>query len=54
MEAGTSVSVPARCMTWLSNVTFGGKDNTTLYVTARTSLYRIEMDVKGRGRTIQE
>lgn len=37
-----------------ANVSFGGKDNTTLYVTARTSLYRIEMAVKGRGRVIQE
>jgi gluconolactonase len=30
-----------------SNVTFAGKDNRTLFITARTSLYAIEMRVKG-------
>ena len=30
-----------------ANVTFGGKDDNTLYVTARTSLYRVEMQSKG-------
>ena len=30
-----------------ANVTFGGKDKKTLYITARTSLYAIEMSVKG-------
>lgn len=30
-----------------ANVTFGGKDFKTLYITARTSLYRAEMEVKG-------
>ena len=30
-----------------ANCTFGGKDRKTLYVTARTSLYRIAMRVKG-------
>ncbi len=30
-----------------SNVTFGGKDNQTLFITARTSLYSIDMQVKG-------
>ncbi len=30
-----------------SNVTFGGKNNKTLYVTARTSLYRVEMEAVG-------
>jgi gluconolactonase len=30
-----------------ANVTFGGKDFKTLYVTARTSLYTIEMEVAG-------
>ncbi len=30
-----------------ANVTFGGKDNKTLYVTARTSLYAVEMEAKG-------
>ncbi|HEX5444322.1 MAG TPA: SMP-30/gluconolactonase/LRE family protein [Pirellulales bacterium] len=30
-----------------ANVTFGGKDFQTLYITARTSLYRAEMEVKG-------
>ena len=30
-----------------ANVTFGGKDKQTLYITARTSLYSIKMRVKG-------
>lgn len=30
-----------------ANVTFGGKDNRTLYVTARTSLYSVEMEAQG-------
>jgi gluconolactonase len=30
-----------------SNVTFGGRDNRTLFITARTSLYSIKMGVKG-------
>lgn len=30
-----------------SNLTFGGKDNSTLFITARTSLYKIETNVKG-------
>ncbi len=32
---------------WPANVTFGGKDNQTLFVTARTSLYSLPMRVKG-------
>ncbi len=31
-----------------SNCAFGGKDRKTLYVTARTSLYRIPLNVSGR------
>lgn len=30
-----------------ANVTFGGKDKQTLFITARTSLYAIRMRVKG-------
>jgi gluconolactonase len=30
-----------------ANVTFGGKDNQTLFITARTSLYSIPMEVRG-------
>ncbi|MBN2181519.1 MAG: SMP-30/gluconolactonase/LRE family protein [Sedimentisphaerales bacterium] len=30
-----------------SNLTFGGKDNQTLFITARTSLYSVRMRVKG-------
>jgi gluconolactonase len=29
-----------------SNVTFGGKDNSTLFITARTSFYAVDMQVK--------
>jgi gluconolactonase len=30
-----------------ANVTFAGRDNKTLFITARTSLYAIDMQVKG-------
>ena len=30
-----------------ANVTFGGKDNQTLFITARTSLYSIPMEIRG-------
>jgi len=30
-----------------ANVCFGGRDGKTLFITARTSLYSIEMRVKG-------
>ena len=32
-----------------ANVTFGGSDNQTLFITARTSLYSVRMRVKGAG-----
>jgi sugar lactone lactonase YvrE len=31
-------------------VTFGGKDYSTLFITARTSLYSVRMKVHGDGR----
>ena len=31
-----------------ANVTFGGKDRNVLFVTARTSLYSVKMNVKGQ------
>jgi gluconolactonase len=34
-----------------ANVTFGGKDKQTLFITARTSLYSIKMRVKGTARS---
>jgi len=33
-----------------ANVCFGGRDNQTLFITARTSLYSVGMRVKGAGR----
>ena len=36
-----------------ANVTFGGPDRKTLFVTARTSLYSVEMDVKGARTRVQ-
>ncbi len=36
-----------------ANVTFGGPRNQTLFITARTSLYAIEMQVKGAPTAIQ-
>lgn len=32
---------------WTANVTFGGKDNQTLFVTASTAVYTLKMKVKG-------
>jgi gluconolactonase len=32
---------------WTANVSFGGKDHRTLFITASTSLYSIQMRVKG-------
>ncbi|AWV98059.1 SMP-30/gluconolactonase/LRE family protein [Arcticibacterium luteifluviistationis] len=32
---------------WTANITFGGKKNKTLFITASKSLYTIEMNVKG-------
>ena len=32
---------------WTANVTFGGKDQKTLFITAMTSLYTLKMNVKG-------
>lgn len=32
---------------WTANVTFGGKDNKTLFITAMGSVYTLEMNVKG-------
>lgn len=37
------ISVPEKP----ANVTFGGKDNSSLFITARTSLYRIDTKAKG-------
>jgi sugar lactone lactonase YvrE/L-ascorbate metabolism protein UlaG (beta-lactamase superfamily) len=41
-----TIDVPERP----ANVCFGGKDNQTLFITARTSLYSVRMRVKGAGR----
>jgi gluconolactonase len=32
---------------WTANVTFGGPDNSTLFITAMTSVYTLNMKVKG-------
>jgi gluconolactonase len=32
---------------WTANVTFGGKNQQTLFITAQQALYRLEMNVKG-------
>ena len=32
---------------WTANVTFGGKNNKTLFITASKSVYTLEMNVKG-------
>ncbi|WP_200974368.1 SMP-30/gluconolactonase/LRE family protein [Echinicola sp. 20G] len=38
------ISVPQK---WTANVTFGGKDRKTLFITASTAVYTVEMNVKG-------
>jgi gluconolactonase len=40
------IEVPER---WTANVCFGGKDFQTLFITASTSLYSLEMKVRGNG-----
>jgi sugar lactone lactonase YvrE len=37
-----------------SNVTFGGTDDKTLFITARASFYAVDMQVKGAKTPIQE
>ncbi len=39
------IDVPAG---WTANVTFGGKDKSTLFITAETALYAVKMNVKGQ------
>ena len=39
-----NIPVPER---WTANVCFGGKDRKSLFITASTGLYRMEMKVKG-------
>ncbi len=39
---------------WTANVTFGGKDNDTLFITASKSLYAVKMRTKGVTWTAQE
>lgn len=34
---------------WTANVTFGGRDRRTLFITASTSVYTIRMSVRGQG-----
>jgi gluconolactonase len=36
-----------------ANVTFGGADNKTLFITARTSLYSLAMNVRGAATPIR-
>ncbi|NBC02749.1 MAG: SMP-30/gluconolactonase/LRE family protein [Bacteroidetes bacterium] len=38
------ISVPQN---WTANVTFGGEENETLFITASTAVYTLEMKVKG-------
>lgn len=38
------ISIPAN---WVGNITFGGKDRKTLFITASEAVYTLEMKVKG-------
>jgi gluconolactonase len=42
-ELVESIEVPEKP----SNLCFGGKDRNQLYITARTSIYRIELNTEG-------
>ena len=39
-----NIPVPSR---WVGNICFGGKDRTTLFITASESIYTLQMQVKG-------
>jgi len=39
-----NIAVPAG---WTANICFGGKDRTTLFITASTAVYTLHMQVKG-------
>jgi len=39
--------IPVLSEKWTANVSFGGKDRHTLFITASTGLYAIRMRVKG-------
>lgn len=39
-----NIPVPSR---WVGNVCFGGKDRTTLFITASEAIYTLQMNVKG-------
>lgn len=43
-EKITNIAIPEE---WTSNVTFGGKNNSTLFITASKSIYTLEMNVTG-------
>jgi gluconolactonase len=43
----TTIEVPEG---WTANVSFGGKDMKTLFITASKGLYAVKMNVKGASR----
>ena len=47
-KAGKQIEqIPVPGERWTANVSFGGKDRQTLFITASTGLYGIRMRVKG-------
>jgi gluconolactonase len=46
-EKGNNIEHIAIDENWTANVTFGGKNGKTLFITAMGALYSLEMDVKG-------
>ena len=47
-QAGRPIDqIPVSNEKWTANVSFGGKDRHTLFITASTGLYAIRMRVKG-------
>jgi gluconolactonase len=47
-SAGQQIEhIPIPDERWTANVSFGGKDHQTLFITATTSLYGIRMRVRG-------
>lgn len=46
-KAGEQIEHIPVSQNWTANVTFGGEDNQTLFITASTAVYTLEMKVKG-------
>jgi gluconolactonase len=48
-KAGTQIAEIPTPEPWTANVCFGGKDMKSLFITAKSGLYRMKMNVRGVG-----